>query len=184
MTDRGGARRLGSMKTYLAALALATAVPVPAAQSTANVLACADIVDSGARLECFDRSAATARSARTPAPAPVTPPQPAPQPPVSEAPVSTDSPASSFGAEGLKRNKPAADEATLQSRIAETRRSGGGLYLITLENGQIWRHETGSMAPYLLAGEAVTIRKASLGSYRLTLDSGRSKNWVRVTRIR
>jgi hypothetical protein len=72
----------------------------------------------------------------------------------------------------------------LQARIAGTRKATGGLYLIILDNGQTWRHESGSMEPYLKVGEAVTIRKGTLGSHRLTLDSGQSKNWVRVTRVR
>jgi hypothetical protein len=41
------------------------------------------------------------------------------------------------------------------------------------------------MANYLNPGEAVTITRASMGSYRLTLDSaGNGKSWVRVTRVR
>ena len=176
------------MKTYLAAFALATALPVPAAQSTTDVLTCADIVDSAARLECFDRSAAAARGKQAPA-APAAPPvrsppaapaaAPVPPPPAAANPADK---AASFGDESLKDRAQGTDEA-LHARIAETRKSGGGRYLIILDNGQVWRHEMGSMAPYLLVGEAVTIRRASMGSYRLTIDAGRSKNWVRVMRV-
>lgn len=92
---------------------------------------------------------------------------------------------SGFGEEQIRgRVQEPEQEAALQARITESRRSTGGVYVVTLDNGQVWQHEMGSMADYLRVGEAVTIRRASLGSYRLTLDDGRDKNWVRVTRIR
>jgi hypothetical protein len=43
---------------------------------------------------------------------------------------------------------------------------GSGVYFITLDNGQVWRLESGGMADYLSPGAAVTISKAALGSYR------------------
>jgi 23S rRNA pseudouridine2605 synthase len=58
------------------------------------------------------------------------------------------------------------------------------VYLVTLDNGQVWRHEDGGMAPYLVPGDAVTISRGAMGSYRLTRDAGKSKDWVRVTRVR
>jgi hypothetical protein len=94
---------------------------------------------------------------------------------------------SSVGQEQLRRRniEDAVEEPkVLHARITDARRGSGGVYLLTLDNGHVWRHEQGSMAAYLKVGEAVTIRPASLGSYRLTLDSGNSKNWVRVTRVR
>jgi hypothetical protein len=147
------------MKTCIAAIALAAALPAAAAEpatAVERVLSCADITDAAARLACFDRSAAAAREPRAPA----TPANPPTQP------------------------KAPAEVETLQAHITATRKASGGLYLIILDNGQTWRHESGSMEPYLKVGEAVTIRKGSLGSHRLTLDSGQAKNWVRVTRVR
>jgi Neuraminidase (sialidase) len=93
----------------------------------------------------------------------------------------------SLGEEQLKaRNQAqvAPEQASLQGRITDARRGAQGTYLLTLDNGQVWRHEQGSMADYLRPGETVTITRASMGSYRLTLDSGSKKNWVRVTRLR
>jgi len=180
------------MKTYIAALALATSIPVPAAQPAPvdGLLACASIVDTAARLECFDRSAAAARRAQAPAalppPAPPLPATPSarPAPPAAATKPPDTAASTSFGSESLPQRAPSeASAEMLQARIVETRKATGGRYLVVLDNGQIWRHDMGSMAPYLLVGEAVTIRKASLGSYRLTLDSSRSSNWVRVTRI-
>ncbi len=150
------------------------------------LLACSDIREGVARLDCFDRAAeaqkgqGAARTA-TPTTAPATSATPA----APAAPAQT--PSSSIGEEQLRRSS--TDDAAeapkvLHARITESRRGSGGVYLLTLDNGHVWRHEQGSMAAYLKAGEAVTISPASLGSYRLTLDSGSSKNWVRVTRVR
>jgi hypothetical protein len=92
-----------------------------------------------------------------------------------------------MGEEQLKgRNQAqvAQEQASLHGRITQAGRGAQGTYLVTLDNGQVWRHEQGAMADYLTPGETVTITRASLGSYRLTLDSGNKKNWVRVTRVR
>lgn len=76
------------------------------------------------------------------------------------------------------------EEEALHARITEMRRSGSSAFLVTLDNGQVWRHENETQGEYLRIGEPVTITKAALGSYRLTRDAGAAKNWIRVTRIR
>lgn len=137
------------------------------------LLACSSIREGVARLDCFDAAAVAQRGQGV---APVPPPAVAPP-----------EQSSSIGEEQLRRRntEDAVEESRiLHARITEARRGSGGVYLLTLDNGHVWRHEQGSMAAYLKVGEAVTIRPASLGSYRLTLDSGNSKNWVRVTRVR
>ncbi len=185
-----------TVATSVAALLFAA---VPASQgaetlgsSLDRLVGCADIAESAARLECFDRGVAPLRPPRAPAasvnadivaPAPVASPTPAAPAPTQSAPPARIA----LGEEQLKgRNQVqiAQEQRSLQARIAQARRGGQGTYLITLDNGQVWRHEQGSMAGYLNPGEAVTITPASMGSYRLTLDSGSAKNWVRVTRVR
>lgn len=166
------------MRTHVisAMLCLATApLCMAAGEPAAGAQDCTAISDAAARLACFD--AAAARS-RAPDAAPASAPAPQTPPPASSA--------SSLGEEQLRnRNTDRdAEERILKARISESRRGAGGVYLLTLDNGHVWRHEQGSMAAYLKVGEAVTISPASLGSYRLTLDSGSAKNWVRVTRVR
>jgi hypothetical protein len=56
--------------------------------------------------------------------------------------------------------------------------------VITLDNGQAWRHDNETLGEYLRKGEAVTISKGLMGTYRLTRDAGAAKNWIRVARIR
>jgi hypothetical protein len=156
------------MKTRFAAVILAaspTLAAVPPAPSASPQVACADITDAAMRLECFDRSVAGARV-----------------PPATSAPPDVSPTAEKEPKQHMQSEDHAAD--TVRARISGTRKANGGVYVITLDNGQTWRHESGSMEPYLKLGEAVTISKATFGSYRLTIDSGNSKNWIRVTRVR
>jgi hypothetical protein len=76
------------------------------------------------------------------------------------------------------------ENQVLHSRIVSLHQTGQGTYVVALDNGQAWRHENEHLGSYLREGELVTIRKAALGSYRLTRDEGDAKNWIRVTRVR
>ena len=197
------------MKKSLVPLFLAAAVTqVLAGEAPTNadrLVDCTDLRDSAARLACFDReivpfarsriasaapplnAPATSQAralppavARNAPPASVSPPPPPPRalPP---APAG-----SSLGAEQLestRRQRDQEETPSLTARIT-TLREAGGAYVVTLDNGQIWRHENQHLGSYLRQGEAVTIRKATLGSYRLTRDAGDSKDWIRVTRVR
>jgi hypothetical protein len=147
-----------------------------------KLLACAEMQDSSARLACFDREVAPlvkSRQEQTPvvrAPEVKTRPEPATQPEAT----------TEFGAEQLdaKQRTPASAEAqTLHAHIAELKTAASGRFLVVLDNGQVWRHEDAYMGNYLKQGEAITISKAAMGSYRLTRDAGQAKNWIRVTRV-
>jgi len=185
-------------------LAMASAQALPAATPAANIDAvvdCADVKDSRERLACFDREVAPlarARSAGTPlvavapvavAPAPAAP-VPAPRTPTPATPTvapAATAPQSSFGQEQLapKLKQPVpAEEQSLHARITALRKVGSGMFLVTLDNGQTWRHENEYLGAYLREGDAITISKAALGSYRLSRDAGDAKNWIRVNRIR
>lgn len=190
------------MRNPVASLVLATcavatgaAEPAPPAE---RLLACADLADQGARLACFDREVAplvrARREAQTrapapavaaSAPAPVAAPRAASTPPVAPAPAAAPA-TPAFGSEQLKpiEKGSAASTEILHARITASARGGQGTYLVTLDNGQVWRHEEGSQMEYLKVGEAVTITRAALGSYRLTIDSLNSGKWVRVSRVR
>jgi outer membrane biosynthesis protein TonB len=173
--------------------ALADAAEVT--QDPGRITACSAIADAAARLACFDAESArldpsAGAKVETPPPvrpapeSPAAPPAPPTTPPAATA-GPTPTPKPTLGEEQLRRNEPAREAVqSLEAKIAETRRSTGGIYYVTLDNGQVWRHEEGSMAEYLRPGDAVTIQRAALGSYRLVLDGGRSKSWIRVTRVR
>ena len=169
----------------LGSIAAATTLLAGEPATLDRLLDCANIETDNERLACFDRGVQSIRGA-APTKAAALPSSPAPRDTsTSPSPGTSSTSGQDFGEEQLGRrdesDKPA---KALQARIASTRSGGQGTYLVTLDNGQVWRHESGRMAQYLGPGEAVTITGAALGSYRLTRDAGKSKDWVRVTRVR
>jgi hypothetical protein len=194
------------MKKNALTLVLALAsVPVWPAEAITpemeKLVDCADLKDSLQRLECYDRgivpfararsAAATSASAvvvratapaEVPMPSTTSAPSAAPAILVSAPPAS----ASTLGQEQLPADrKPAApeEEQVLRAKISSLR-TAGNAFLVSLDNGQVWRHEDQYQGAYLKQGESVTVRKAAMGSYRLTRDAGESRNWIRVTRVR
>jgi hypothetical protein len=143
-----------------------------------RLVVCADIAETAPRLACFDREVAPLRAAArgqgavvaTPSPAPVVPPRPA------------------LDEEQLRRSgaEVAAQDAseTVQARITELRQLGADVYLVSLDNGQTWRHDNAALGAYLRVGDAVTISKGKLGTYRLVRDAGKAKDWIRIARVR
>ncbi len=149
---------------------------------------CASLKGSRERLACFDQEIAPLAKARATGSAPVAavaPPSrqaPAPSTPA----IAPAAPGAAFGREQLApKLQPVVpdDEQTLHASITELRQTGSS-FIVTLDNGQAWRHDNQALGEYLRKGEAVTISKGALGSYRLTRDAGAAKNWIRVTRIR
>lgn len=144
------------------------------AQDTTLLAACSEVVATEARLACFDREILpfTKRSATA---SPATPTS------------SASNSSASFGQEQLARaNKPSVtpQESVLRGRITAMSQARPGTFLLTLDNDQVWRHENEHLGSYLRTGEAITIRRGTLGTYRLTRDAGDAKNWIRVTRVR
>lgn len=151
-----------------------------------RLVVCADLGEAAARLACFDREVAPlkvgsrgSKTVSTPATAPV------------QAPVSTAAPAAArpvLGEEQLRRSseETAAKDAaeTQQARITELRQLGADVYLVSLDNGQVWRHDNAALGAYLRVGDAVTISKGKLGTYRLVRDAGKAKDWIRIARVR
>jgi hypothetical protein len=169
--------------------ALVTVETGAASLSQDRLVACAGVTDSAARLACYDREiaplarevAARARASSPAAPAPETTTVPAPA--TSTAPPT----APSFGQEQLTREqRPAskAEELALHAKLSSQKSLGGGLFNLYLDNGQVWRHEDQVLGSYLKDGDAITIEKGALGSYKLTRDAGKARNWIRVTRVR
>lgn len=167
------------MKKPLMSLVLAlAAAPVLSGESSARLVdsldGCAEMQDSRQRLACFDREFAPYRTPRA-VPAPIT------------APVAATPPTPTFGEEKLspkERPRPAEAEQVLHARIAALRQISPDTVLVTLDNGQVWRHEDTRLGAFLREGDAVTLSKGSLGSYRLTRDEGAEKAWIRTTRVR
>lgn len=182
--------------TVASLLLAAAAAPTFAADAGTGavdrLVACSEVKDTRARLACFDREIAPLAAERTAnaAPPAARAPVPAPPPPVartSPTPAPAPAAAPSLGKEQLKGEaRPAAkeEEQVLHASITSIQKVNSGAWLVALDNGQAWRHEDETQGAYLKSGEAVTIRKGSLGSYRLSRDAGSDKNWIRVTRVR
>lgn len=77
-----------------------------------------------------------------------------------------------------------AEPGPVKARIVNVRDAGAGTFVVSLDNGQSWRHEDEYLGSYLRQGEAVTITRSTMGSHRLTRDAGKAKEWIRVTRVR
>jgi hypothetical protein len=186
------------LKTFVALLCLACALPCGAAQPLAGVLACRALTEAAARLACFDRETAALASesaaALTAAPATAAPVSAAP---VSAAPATAATlahPAPVLDAQqsfGLSGSAIAANEeasgarppkvSKIESRIVALALTGNGRTLFTLDNMQVWRQleSDGDMLAKL--GDTAAISRGLLGSYWLQLKNGRG---CKVTRER
>jgi hypothetical protein len=71
--------------------------------------------------------------------------------------------------------------ADIQGRIAELRETVPDAWLITLDNGQVWRQTVPKIYP-LQAGTPVRIYYSRWRSYRLTNDA--LKSFIQVERVR
>ena len=191
------------MKNALAFVAIASCVSALCRAAAPPSLAeslqtCARMADVTERVRCYDAVAAQTAASNPvvpPAPGAAAPPSvrtvpPARTPPAApaSAPTATTGTASGsdFGKEQLpKRARPAPTEAntTMNSSIKELHVVGAGAYMISLENGQVWREEGSEKMMYFGAGTDVRIEKASLGSYQMWTDKIGRKNWVPVQRV-
>ncbi|MGA2564812.1 MAG: hypothetical protein ABSF96_14730 [Steroidobacteraceae bacterium] len=123
---------------------------------------CRALTDDARRLACYDRLF----------PRPASPAQPATtQPGASLQPQPTPDPefglneAQRRAAEG--RPERAKTGESISATVTDLRTAAGGNFVVTLDNGQVWRQiELDSWSP-LHKGERVTIRRGLLGSFLL-----------------
>ena len=64
--------------------------------------------------------------------------------------------------------------------VTDVRKSAGRKLIVSLDNGHVWR-QLDNKTLQLKSGEAVIVRKASLGSFLLTKESGSRS--IRVKRV-
>jgi hypothetical protein len=170
----------------LAASLLLLAGVTAQADPSSRARACTQITDSTARLACFDAAfpPAIARPpAAAPAPGAESPVGSAAQA-VAAAPRAPTDPVASFGDKGqLPAAK--AQRAELPKRLnfhvkqAEALR--GGLYRLTMDNGQVWVTKESDWALEFGNGDEVTIQRMALGGYRIS-HVGQGRN-VAIGRI-
>lgn len=163
---------------------------------------CAEVVDDAERLACFD--AAFERPARAVKPAPPVQPSagtasaakpalPAASsasaasaakpavPAQAAAPTTEDFGLTPYAKRSLDPDSARSEPASLTARVTDVARGRDTRFVVTLDNGQVWRQvETLSQAR-VSVGDTVTIREASLGSYLLVTTS---RIATRVRRVR
>jgi hypothetical protein len=174
-------------------LALVSGVALAAQPAGDALQRCAQLKDSLERLVCYDRAAA-AGTASPASPSPATPAAPsmapAPAPPVQAAPAAAATPPASreFGDETVKRtekervaNSGATSLTALVSGLKEYRRN---VYMLTLDNGQVWQQMDMDSLFVVKEGDTVQIEKGKLGGYRMARTSNGRSGWVRVNRIK
>ena len=169
-------------------LALAAALVLSAQDSP--FLRCAGIADDAERLACFDRTAAMVATQGDPVLSSGTPAETAPPPAPSTAPAAAlpPSPAADPAPAprrrfGLPERRQEPDSQSLA--VAELSLDRAGKLVVTLADGQVWRQLSGDTTDVRLpregAAQTATVRRAALGSYRMTIEPlGRT---VRVKRV-
>ena len=178
---------MGDLKApLLASIGLSAWALAPAQGLPPELLRCmAETVDA-ARLACFDREAARLAATAGPSAAAAVAAGSAGAGSTPNAPELT--PEQRFGLRGevaretLEREKAAKQELDrLEAKVTAVTFGPTGDWVVTLDNGQLWAQVPSGMRFTIRAGDAVTISPAALGSYLLTVESGRS---TRVRRRR
>jgi hypothetical protein len=149
---------------------------------TIDVAECVEIASPDERFACYERRVdAARRGAAEPGTGAADRPPTAAQQEVSREEATPSAPRNAdIDVRAASRNEPESRE--LVGMIASLRETVPNSYLITLENGQVWRQTTARAYP-LQPGQQVRIYPTNWGdSFRLT--SANSKGFIQVRRVR
>ncbi len=159
---------------------LAIAAAPAAAQGTNAILSCVSLIDDAARLKCYDSAAKSLSSDAR---------QAAERREKEAAAAAAAALAASQAAEAEARRdsfgKAKSDESEVQqvdATVSEVLKDSTGKSIFVLDNGQMWRQADGYGISNVRAGSAVTVKRGSLGSFRL-MPKG-SNRAVAVIRMR
>ena len=64
--------------------------------------------------------------------------------------------------------------------VTSLRRADDGMIVLELDNGQVWRQQDADATLTIETGDAVTVMRASLGTFRIADKRGRSARFKRV----
>jgi hypothetical protein len=183
---------------WLLATAVIVAAPAqadPARDVLSQIAKCADIAGAAERLQCYDTAATSAKIALA---------APAEQPAQQQAAVRTEEDDDEGGILswfGLSRPTTKPEEfgkppepvkegpkeiTEISASVIELARNAYGRSIFILDNGQVWKQIDGDQSDVAAPKEGepmkVTIEKAILGSYSLSIDGRRGI--VKVRRIK
>jgi hypothetical protein len=153
----------------LGALPLASARAEPVSIPISVLKQCTEINEPAKRLACYDQVA------ERPAAASAAMPKDSPKAKDSAAPP----PKESFGLYNAEHPTAPAVEALITGKVIAIGISNSGRATVTLEGNEVW--ELDSADPVLAKGDAVTVKRGTLGSFILTTPTGRLH---RVHRLR
>jgi hypothetical protein len=149
--------------TLVCALGCASAQDFKAAQS------CVRLGDDAARLSCYDAALGTAKLPAAQQPA-VTKPEPAAK-------------LAGFGDNGQLHPDAQADlPKTVTAQVQQATVLAYGLYVLALDNGQVWRTTQADSALEFKTNDKVVLSRRVLGSYEISF-AGRNAS-VNATRIK
>ena len=165
-------RRLGQRAAPWSCLGVSAALmaqgvgPVPASA----LETCATIAAPASRLDCYDHlagrpatphEASASGLAATAAAAPV----------AAGTPAAVAAPQQSFGLYAAEHPAPPTG-SSLSAKVLEIRPGANGHATVVLEGGQVWELEEPDAL--LASGDAITIRRAALGSFLMNTAQGRT----------
>lgn len=128
---------------------------------------CVNMRRDAERLACFDRAAAAIEAGKPGAPG--------------TSPEDLFGTSADLGRPGAADSDSKRDELKqISAAVASTRRSDDGMIVLTLDNGQVWRQQDGNVTLTIEAGDTVTVVRASLGTFRITDERGRSARFKRL----
>jgi hypothetical protein len=164
-------------------LAFAKAQAAPPSIPMSVLKQCAEINEPSKRLACYDQvaerpAAAGAALPKDSSAAKVAPAASAPGAAVASAAAAAPPPKESFGLYTAEHPAAPKVEALITGKVISIGISSSGRSTVTLEGDQVW--ELDSADPVLKNGDAVTVKRGTLGSFILTTPAGRLHRAHRV----
>jgi hypothetical protein len=128
--------------------------------------ACTRLADDVSRLSCYDAAFGVAKSSSA-----------------QRSGAGTTEPLARFGDNGALRPDPQADlPKSMSAQVQQVTALGFGLYLLSLDNGQVWRTTQADSALEFKANDKLVVSRRVLGGYEIFL-AGRNAS-VNATRIK
>ena len=179
--------------TVLLLFAACTRVDAQALPGTLH--ACRSITSDKERLACFDREVARLDAAMEPAaiePKDATPAsiqsKPSVQASAASKPKAPLAPEQTFGLssdrivklEARQEGAPRVELKNLTAQVASVSHNSAGRWVVTLNNGQVWRQAETRSDFEVAPGASVKISTGAMGSFFLQTNA---HNWTRVERV-